>query len=162
MKTIIVAYDKNFGIGADNDLLWHRDLPADLQYFKAATNGHTVIMGYNTYKSIGRPLPNRRNIIVSDKPELIEGFEVVGNLRSAYDIIPDVEEVFVIGGGQIYSLAIDTADKILATEVDAIFQQATVFFPRIDMNIWRETKREKHRADGANLYNYDFVTYERI
>ena len=161
MKTIIVAYDKHFGIGANNDLLWQRDLPADLKHFKDITTGNAIIMGFNTYRSIGRPLPGRQNIVISDRKELIEGFEVVGNLQEAYEIVGPDKEIFVIGGGQIYVLAMDTVDRILATEVDAIFDQATIFFPEIDLAKWREISREKHLADELNLYNYDFVTYER-
>lgn len=162
MNTIIVAYDKNYGIGVNNDLLWQRDLPADLKHFKDTTMGGAIIMGFNTYRSIGRPLSGRQNIIISDKNEPIEGFEVANSLRSAYEIVESGKETFVIGGGQVYALAIGTVDRILATEVDVIFNQATVFFPEINTNIWREVEREKHRADGANLYNYDFVTYERV
>jgi dihydrofolate reductase len=162
MKTIIVAYDKNFGIGANNDLLWQRDLPADLKHFKDATMGGAIIMGFNTYKSIGRPLPGRQNIVISDKNDPIDGYEVASSLQSAYEIAESDKETFVIGGGQIYALAMDTVDRILATEVDAIFDQATIFFPEINTDKWREVEREKHRKYGANLYNYDFVIYERI
>lgn len=161
MKTIIVAYDKHFGIGAKNDLLWQRDLPADLKHFKDATTGHAVIMGSNTYLSIGRPLPNRQNIVISHRDEPIEGVQVVGSLQSAYNAVTDGHETFVIGGGQVYASAIDTVDRILATEVDAVFDQATIFFPVVDAKTWKETAREKHLADERNKYNYDFVTYDR-
>ncbi len=162
MKSMIVAYDKNFGIGADNDLLWGRNLPADLKHFKDITSGHAVIMGYNTYKSIGRPLPGRRNIVISENNQPIDGFEVVSDLSSAYRLVADDDEIFVIGGGMVYSLAIDLADRIYATEIDASFDNASVFFPKIDKNIWREVAREKHLKDDANLYDYDFVIYERV
>lgn len=162
MKTIIVAYDKHYGIGANNDLLWKNDLPADLQHFKETTTSQSVIMGLNTYNSIGRPLPNRQNIVISFKIEPIDGCEVVDSLQAAFSAVLPDKEAFVIGGGQIYALAIDTADRILATEVDHLFGTATVFFPEIDFTKWQETKREKHTADERNLYNYDFVTYERI
>lgn len=161
MKTIIVAYDKHFGIGAKNDLLWQRDLPADLKHFKDATTGQAVIMGFNTYLSIGKPLPNRQNIVISHRSEPIERIEVVDSLQAAYDAVSDGRETFVIGGGQIYASAIDTVDRILATEVDAVFDQATIFFPVVDTKIWQETAREKHLADERNKYNYDFVTYVR-
>ncbi len=161
MKTIIVAYDKHFGIGAKNDLLWQRDLPADLKHFKDTTTDSTVIMGYNTYLSIGKPLPNRQNIIISERPEQIDGFEVVDSLQSAFSVVSGGRETFVIGGGQIYVLSFDLVDRILATEVDATFDQATVFFPVVDKLVWRETNREKHLTDERNKYNYDFVTYVR-
>lgn len=161
MKSIIVAYDKNYGIGAGNDLLWGRSMPGDLKHFKDITSGHTVIMGYNTYKSIGRPLPDRRNIIISDRPENIDGFEVVDSLGSAYELVADDREVFVIGGGKVYSTALPTADRIYATEVNTLFENAEIFFPTIDKDTWQEVSREKHFADDLNSYDYDFVIYER-
>lgn len=161
MKTIVVAYDKNFGIGANNELLWHRDLPADLKHFKDATSDGAMIMGRKTYESIGGLLPGRQSIIVSSHLKSVEGAKVVDSLQAAYDAVEDGKETYVIGGGQIFAESINTVDRILATEVDAIFNQATVFFPAIDKTIWKETSRERHFADDKNLYNYDFVTYER-
>jgi dihydrofolate reductase len=158
MKSIIVAYDKNRGIGAKNDLLWLRDLPADLQHFKELTMGGAIIMGRKTHESIGRPLPGRQNIVISRKPTQIDGVTVVGSLQAAYDAV-DNREIFVIGGAQIYSLVINTVDRIFATEVKVTFEQADTFFPAIDMKQWRETDRRAHRADERNLYDYDFVTY---
>jgi len=160
MKAIVVAYDKKFGIGADNDLLWQRDLPADLQNFKNITNGSPIIMGRKTFESIGKPLPGRRNIVISRDYKNVDGIEIVNNLQSAYDLVGD-DDIFVIGGAQIFNLSMDSVDKIYATEVDEIFDQATTFFPIIDTKIWVETKREKHTTDEKNLYNYDFATYER-
>ena len=162
MKTIIVAFDQNYGIGANNDLLWQRNLPADLQHFKEATLGNAIIMGYNTYKSIGRPLSDRQNIVISDDGKPIDGFEVADSLQSAFDLVPADKEIFVIGGGQVYASAIDSVDRIMATEVHADFNQATVFFSKIDPTKWREISREKHLADDRNLYDFDFVTYVRI
>jgi dihydrofolate reductase len=161
MKTIIVAYDKHYGIGANNDLLWQHNLPADLLHFKEVTTGNAIIMGLNTYKSIGRPLPNRQNIVLDLDKQSIKGVQVADSLQTAYKTVEDGRKTFVIGGGQIYALAIDTADRILATEVDATFNNATIFFPKIDPNEWVETAREKHFADEFNLYNYDFVKYIR-
>lgn len=159
MKSIIVAFDKNHGIGAANDLLWTRDLPADLRHFKDITTGHPIIMGNNTYKSLGRPLPNRQNIVISRDPTPIEGFTVVGDLDAAYKAAND-DDVYVIGGGQIYALALDTVDQLLVTEVDETFA-AEVFFPKIDSTVWQEVSREHHDKDEANKYNYDFVVYRR-
>ncbi len=161
MKSIIVAYDKNFGIGAANDLLWARDLPADLAHFKQITMGSTIIMGYNTYLSIGRPLPGRQNIVINWEYEDIQGFDVVTSLDEAYSISKN-EQVFVIGGGSIYKLAIDTVDKLYATEVQATFEKADVFFPEVNKDTWREVSREKYSADEKNKYDYDFVVYERV
>jgi len=161
MKTIVVAYDKNYGIGANNDLLWQRNLPADLHHFRNVTDGGAIIMGRKTYESIGNPLPGRQNIVFSSQTSQIDGVTVVGSLQSAYDAVEGARETFIIGGGQIYAIAMDTADQIFATEVDAIFDQSTVFFPVIDSTIWYESSREKHLSDDKNLYNYDFVIYRR-
>jgi dihydrofolate reductase len=160
MKNIIVAYDKNHGIGAANDLLWIRDLPADLKHFKDITTGSAIIMGRHTYESIGRPLPNRQNIVISHDMEPIEGIEVAYTLDEAYELAK-TDDVYIIGGGQIYSLAIDTVDEILVTEVQEKFEAAQVFFPVIDPIIWRETSREHHPKDATNKYDYDFVVYNR-
>lgn len=162
MKTVIVAYDRHHGIGANNDLLWMGDLPADLQHFRNTTSGAAVIMGHKTYQSIGRALPNRQNIVITHSTEPIEGCQVVDNLQSAYEVAEPGREIFVIGGGMIYALAMDSVDRIIATEVNALFEQATIFFPKIDSKVWREVKRDKHKADLQNRYDYDFVTYERI
>lgn len=162
MKTIVVAYDKNRGIGAANDLLWQRDLPADLKHFKDITMGGAIIMGRKTFESIGRPLSGRQNIVVSrDMNTVIDGATVVNGLQAAYAIVEPGCEIFVIGGGQIYQLAMDSVDRIMATEVAATFDQADVFFPAIDLSQWREASREHHVADDKNRYDYDFVTYIR-
>jgi dihydrofolate reductase len=161
MKSIIVAYDKKRGIGADNDLLWLRDLPADLKHFKDVTSGHPIIMGRKTFESIGRPLPNRQNIVVSRSMQPVDGVDVVISLDEAYQKASE-GQVFVIGGAQIYAQAIETADEILATEVQATFDNATVFFPEIDAELWMEHSREHHDADEANKYAFDFVRYTRL
>lgn len=161
MKNILVAYDKNYGIGAANDLLWQRDLPADLHRFKELTTGNAVIMGHRTYDSIGRALPNRQNIVMSRGGETIDGVTVVNSLDAAYAAVEPGKEAFIIGGGQIYALALNTADRIYATEVDASFPQATVFFPAINTAIWKEVSREHHAADERNKYAFDFVAYDR-
>lgn len=147
------------GIGANNDLLWKQDLPADLRHFKDLTTGSTIIMGSNTYNSIGRPLPNRHNIVINYSDIQIDGVTVVTSLEDAYKAAK-TKDVFVIGGGQIYKLAIDTVDVIKATEVQASFN-ADIFFPQIDKDVWQEVERESHQADELNKYNYDFVTYVR-
>ncbi len=162
MKNLLVAYDQNHGIGAVNDLLWQRDLPADLRHFKELTTGNTIIMGRKTYDSIGQPLPNRQNIVISRHPRTIEGVTVVGSLEEAYAAVDPDKEPFVIGGGEIFWLALPDADRIFATEVQATFPQATVFFPAIDMAEWFEVSRAHHAADKRNLYDFDFVIYERL
>lgn len=162
MKTILVAYDKKYGIGAANDLLWQRDLPADLKHFKDTTMGGAIIMGRKTYDSIGRPLPGRQNIVVSrDVNTIINGVAVVNGLDAAYSIVEPGREVFIMGGGQVYEQALADADRIMATELQATFDQADVFFPPIDPAVWHEESREHHLADDKNRYDFDFVTYVR-
>ena len=161
MKNIVVAYDQNRGIGAKNDLLWLRHLPADLRHFRDLTTGQTIVVGRKTFESIGRVLPNRQNIVVSRQPLTIEGVTVVDSLEKAYKAADIDKEVFVIGGGEIYKLALESVDKIYATEVDATFPQSTVFFPALDMTAWHETSRVHHEADEHNMYSFDFVIYER-
>jgi dihydrofolate reductase len=161
MKNILVAYDKNYGIGADNDLLWQRDLPADLKRFKELTTGNAIIMGRKTYESIGRALPNRQNIVISRGDAKVTDVTVVHTLEDAYAAVEPGKAAFVIGGGQIYALALDTIDRIYTTEVDAEFPQADIFFPAVDTSVWRETTREHHEADEKNKYAFDWVTYDR-
>lgn len=159
MKSIIVAIDKRSGIGAENDLLWVRDLPDDLAHFKKITTGASVIMGRNTFDSIGKPLPNRENIVVSHRPVGIDGVLTAADLPSAYELAR--YPIFVIGGGRIYADAIADMDRLYVTEVAAEFPQATVFFPPIDPSIWHETSREHHASDERNKYAFDFVVYDR-
>lgn len=161
MKAIVVAMDKNRGIGADNDLLWLRDLPADLAHFRKLTIGKTVVMGRKTFESIGKPLSDRQNIVVSRKEPIgVEKVLTAYSLEAAYALAQ--YDIMVIGGGQIYTEAIDDMDVLYVTEVLADFPQATVFFPEIDTTKWREASREHNKADEKNTYDFDFVTYERI
>lgn len=158
MRSIVVAYDRHRGIGADNDLLWGRDLPADLAHFKTLTMGKSIVMGRKTFESIGRALPGRQNIVVSrGEYAAPDDVLVVPTLEAAYDAADS--DVAIIGGGQIYEHALKDVDIIYATEVDAEFPQATVFFPEISREIWHETSREKHEPDERNKYAYEFVTY---
>ena len=160
MKAIVVAIDKNNGIGAENDLLWQRDLPADLAHFKKLTTGGSIIMGRKTFESIGRPLPERENIVISSKPTDVKGVLTANSLASAYELAR--YPVFVIGGGQIYAQAINDVDRLYVTYVDADFSQATVFFPQISCDDWQEVSRDHHEADEKNKYAFDFVVYDRV
>lgn len=159
MKSMIVAVDKNMGIGSNNDLLWGRDLPSDLAYFKRMTKNTSVIMGRKTYESMGRPLPDRENIVVSSHPAGDKGILTAVDLKSAYELAR--YPIFVIGGGQIYAASLKDMDVLYVTEVDAEFSNASIFFPSIDKNVWKEVSRERHPADEKNKYAFDFVVYER-
>jgi dihydrofolate reductase len=169
--SIISAIGKNNEIGKKNDLLWN--LPTDMKHFRETTRGHTVIMGQKTFESlardengkqIGRLLPNRRNIILTlDKDFKADGAEIVYSVDEALNLLkktaqPD-EEIFVIGGGMIYKLFIDKADKLYITHVDANFPDAEIFFPEIDKNKWQKTKSEKYPKDDLNKYDLEFVEY---
>lgn len=155
---MVVAYDHNRGIGADNDLLWRRDLPADLKHFKQLTVGKSVVMGRKTFTSIGRVLPERQNIVVSHHPVEMSGVDTADSLPAAYALARN--EVVIIGGGTVYEQALKDVSVVYATEVDASFPEASVFFPPLGSQ-WHETAREHHEADENNKYAFDFVTYER-
>lgn len=160
MKNIIVAFDKNHGIGANNDLLWQRDLPADMRRFKDLTMGHPIIMGRHTFQSIGRALPGRRTIVVSSTLQPKENVEVAPSLEAAYKLCGD-DELFVIGGAKLYEAAINNIDRLYVTEVLAEFPSATIFFPPFDPSEWKEIGRRHYDADEKNKYAYDFVEYIR-
>ena len=159
MKYIIVAYDKNRLIGADNKLLWQGDMAADMKHFRDLTTGNVVIMGRKTFDSIGKPLPNRQNIVITRQPLQIDGVNIIHSLEEAFEIADADKNIYVIGGGQIYEQSISSADQIIATEIDASFKGDT-YFPTL-MNDWHEVAREDHQADDKNKYNYSFVTYAR-
>ena len=158
MKSIVVAYDQKRGIGAANDLLWQRDLPADLRHFKELTMGGSLIMGRNTYDSIGRALPGRENIVVTHRPLDAVDVIAVDSLAAAYAAAHGNQ--FIIGGGQIYEQSLPDADVVYATEVAETFTTAEVYFPALGEG-WREAARESHPSDERNKYAYDFVTYVR-
>lgn len=159
-KAIIVAYDKNRAIGAHSDLPWGRSLPADLANFKKLTTGGSVIMGRKTFESIGaRPLPDRENIVVSSSPTGVKGVLTALSLDSALALAR--YSVFFIGGAQIYEEALHHADVVYATEVNAEFSEADVFFPGLD-STWQEVSRTHHSRDEKNAYSFDFVEYHQI
>lgn len=164
MTNILVAYDQNRAIGADNDLPWGRGLPGDLAMFKRLTLDTSVIMGRKTFESLPpkfRPLPDRENIVLSRNPNLdIEGVICVNSLAAA--ISAATKEIFVIGGAQIYREALPVTDALYATEVKATFPEADTFFPEMNPEDWHETYRvHNSRKDGGDAYDYDFVRYER-
>lgn len=156
MIRLIVAISTNRCIGKNNTLVWK--LPSDLKRFKQITSGHTVVMGRKTFQSIGKPLPNRRNIIITrDLGFGAEGCEVVNSIEEA--LLLSSEDCFIIGGSEIYKQTIDLADKIYLTLVHEEFDGDS-FFPEIPNN-FREVYREDFRADEKNNYNYSFIDYER-
>jgi dihydrofolate reductase len=158
IKSIVVAISENNAIGKDNQLLWY--LPADLKHFKQITTGHTVIMGRKTFDSVGKPLPNRRNIIITRHVMHIEGCEVVSSIEAALALCADEEEVFIVGGAEIYKQSIHLTDRIYLTIVHQKYD-ADSFFPEINYDEWLETEREDHQTDEKNNLPYSFITLER-
>lgn len=178
--SLIVAVAENGVIGAGNQLLWH--LPADMKHFKTLTTGHCIIMGRKTYESIGRPLPNRMNIIITRSPNFkAEGCFVVYSLEEAIRCAGGMErgavtmkqgmndidsgsesfQLFIIGGGEIYRQALPLVHTIYLTEVKHSFVGDTCF-PDLNATEWQEISRISHPADEKNLYAYDFVELSRM
>lgn len=160
MTTIVVAMGLKNEIGADNKLLWH--LPTDLKNFKEITTDHPIIMGRKTFESIGKALPNRTNIVVSRKKDWFqEGILIVGSIKEAIKFAKKIdEEIFIIGGGNIYEQTLEITDKLEVTQVNAELE-ADVFFPKIDEKIWQKTNEICHEKDDKNQYDFCFQTWER-
>jgi dihydrofolate reductase len=157
--TLIVARARNGVIGANGALPWR--LPEDLAHFKRATMGHPIVMGRRTWESIGRPLPGRRNIVVSRQAQLaIPGAEVAPSLDAAIALCADADEVFVIGGAQLYREALPRAQRLVVTEIDADFDGDT-FWKAPDPTQWRISAREHRPPTAERPFSLDFVTYER-
>lgn len=168
--SLIAAASENNVIGNSGTLPWH--LPADMKHFRALTEGCPVIMGRKTYESIlrlrsghsvGRPLPKRRNIVISRRAGfVVPDCELVGSLEEALRVVrtPHPSEVFIIGGGEIYRQAMPLADRIYLTRVHAMCE-GDAFFPEVSGEEWKEVGREEHEADRENPHAYVFITYER-
>jgi dihydrofolate reductase len=159
--TLVVAMDAQRGIGVDNQLPWH--LPEDLAHFKRVTLGHPIIMGRKTFDSIGRPLPGRRNIVVTRNPGnrdwSHEGVEVAGSLQEAIALVGG-EPASIIGGAQIFSESMDLADRMIVTHIDKVYRCDT-FFPEIDPARWTAVSRELQHSESGDV-DFSFVTYEKV
>jgi dihydrofolate reductase len=159
MISLIAAMAKNRVIGKENAMPWH--LPADLAHFKRVTMGKPVIMGRRTYESIGRPLPGRKNIVISRRSDYSpEGCVIVNSVEAAI-AQANHEEVMIIGGGQLYAEMLPHADRLYLTLIDAELEGDTRF-PDYTIYDWKEIDRERHEPDEKNNYAYEFVTLERI
>lgn len=173
--SIIAALSKDYVIGQNNDMPWH--LPADMRYFVRTTKGHPIIMGRKCFESIGsKPLPRRQNIIITRNPHFqAEGCIVVHSLEKALAVakeyypvtVPPSEEereaeVFIIGGGEIYSQALEKADLLYLTYIDVKVPEGDVFFPAFDPTTWKVIQEEAHQKDEKNPYDYTFVVLERL
>jgi len=157
MIIIIAAVAENNALGKNNDLLWH--LPKDFKRFKEITSGHYIIMGRKTFESFPKPLPNRTHVVISrQKDYLPEGCIVVENLEKAIAVCPKNEDLYIIGGGEIYSQSIHLADQLDITRVHHSFD-ADVYFPEIDAEIWELTSETLNPKDEKHLFDYTFQTF---
>ncbi len=157
--TLIAARARNGVIGRDNQIPWK--IPGEQAYFKRMTMGHPIVMGRKTRESIGRPLPGRRNIVVTrDHGYAATGAEVARSLDEAISLAGDAEQVFIIGGAQMYAEAMPRATRVLLTEIDTDFDGDT-WMPPLDRAQWRETSREDHPPTSDRAFGYSFVVYER-
>ena len=163
--SLMVAKASNRVIGRNNKLPWY--LPNDLKYFKQVTFGKPVIMGRKTWDSLGKPLPGRTNIVITRQPDFqAEGAKVVATLEEAVTMAENVafiegqDEAVVMGGAEIYALALPKTDRLYLTEVHAEVDGDT-WFPEYDTSEWKEIGREDFPAEGPNPYDYSFVVYER-
>lgn len=160
MIALVVAMADNNAIGKNNQLLWH--ISEDLQFFKKLTLGGTVIMGRKTYESIGKPLPKRRNIVITrTESYLAAGAEIVHSLEEALSIAESDEKVFIIGGGEIYRQAINSADMLYITKVDRTYD-ADTFFPDIEHSQWKEVDRVDFERGATYEYPFSFFTYKKL
>ena len=159
--SIIVAIGKNNEIGKNNSLLWQN--PADMKRFREITEGHTVIMGRKTFESIGKILPNRKNIIISRNEDCkIQNAEVINSLKEVLEKVKNENEVFIIGGAQIYIEALPYADRLYVTHIEAEDKGADTFFPEIIPIMWNEISHEEHTPDEKNEFAYTFSVYDKF
>jgi dihydrofolate reductase len=158
--TLIAAIDRNFAIGKGNALPWH--LPADLKRFKALTMGKPVLMGRKTAESLGRPLPGRRNQVLTRQGAApLAEMESVASIEQARNAVEGVDELCVIGGGEIFNLTMPVASRMHLTWVDTRVTDADAFFPRFDADQWTITHRHPHPADAKHAFSFEFVDYVR-
>jgi dihydrofolate reductase len=157
--SLVAAMAKGRVIGKDNKMPWH--LPADLAHFKKITLGKPVVMGRKTFESIGRPLPGRRNVIISrEKNKIIEHAECVTSLESAFSLLSEEPEIMIIGGATIYQQALEMADKLYLTYID-LNCEGDAFFPAFDEKRFEIKSQEAHEPDEKNSLAYQFLCLER-
>ncbi|CAM4240276.1 dihydrofolate reductase [Gillisia limnaea] len=157
--TLIAAAGEHNELGKNNDLVWH--LPDDFKRFKKITSGHHIIMGRKTFDSFPQPLPNRTHVVITRQENFKKpGIIVVHSLERAIELTKDDPQPFVIGGGEIYKMAMATADKIELTRVHGEFE-ADTFFPEIDESQWKVVAEEYHEKDERHQYAFTYLTYER-
>ncbi|AWG25142.1 dihydrofolate reductase [Flavobacterium kingsejongi] len=159
MITMIAAAGENNELGKNNEMIWH--LPDDFKRFKSITTGHHIIMGRKTFESFPKPLPNRVHIVITRQENYTkEGCIVVKSMEEALQIAPKNEEVFIIGGGEIYTLGLPYADKIYLTRVHGTFE-ADAFFPAINLDQWKISSSEYHPKDEKHTIDFTYETFLR-
>ena len=157
--SVIAAHAKNRVIGIENRLPWR--LPEDLAHFKALTLGHPILMGRKTFESLGRPLPGRTNVVITrNRDYRPDGCMVADSIPAALALCADADEIFFIGGAELYAQAIPLADRLYLTEVD-IEAAGDAWFPDYDRRAFREVSRESHTGGKGDVLGFDFVVYER-
>jgi dihydrofolate reductase len=157
--SMVVAAALNEAIGKNNQLLWH--LPEDLKFFKRTTMGFPIVMGRNTFESVGKPLPGRRNVIISRNLALkIEGCEVVHSAEEALSLLKDVPEIMIVGGAEVYRMFLPLADRIFMTRVETS-PDADTFFPVLPPDQWKMISQEQHPADERHMFPFRFETWTR-
>ena len=160
MRILIAATSQNNALGKDNKIIWH--LPDDFKRFKELTSGHHIIMGRKTFESFPKPLPNRTHVLITrQKNYNPEGCIVVNSIEDAFEICPKNEDVFLIGGAEIYKLGLPFTDKIELTFINETFE-ADAFFPEIDFSEWKLTNEEFHPKDEKHGHDFSFQTYIRL
>ncbi len=167
MLSIIVAVAQNGAIGRNNELLWH--ISEDLKYFRSTTTGHPVIMGRKTFESIGRPLPGRRNIVLTRgdmeippiKNPQTTSMEIVHSLGEVYSLAQGEEEFFVMGGGMLYNATFPKSDMLYLTKIYAVAEDADTFFPQVNDQEWEIVKEGEMMHDEENDIDYQFLVYKR-
>jgi len=159
--SLIAAVAKDLAIGKDNDLLWR--LRDDLKLFKSTTLGHPIVMGRKSFESIGKPLPGRRNIIITRKRDYqVEGAEVCRSINEMYSMFEGTDqEIFILGGGEIYRQTLDDAHQLYISHVDAEYPEADTFFPKIKWEEWKEVSCQEFEADDRNDHSFRFCKYQR-
>ncbi|HEA29953.1 MAG TPA: dihydrofolate reductase [Leeuwenhoekiella sp.] len=158
MITLIAAAAEDNALGKDNELLWH--LPDDFKRFKKLTTGHHIIMGRKTFQSFPKLLPNRTHVVITRQKDYHpEGTHIVHDLDAALEFAAGDENIFIIGGGEIYALAMNRATHLELTRVNANFENADTFFPEIDKKQWELVEKKPHPKDEKHAYHFDYLTY---
>lgn len=158
-KCLIVAAADNNAIGVRGDLPWH--ISEDLKYFKKVTLGYPVIMGRTTYESIGRPLPGRKNIVLTSRSEIHPALCCVSSIQEAYAAAEPSDKCFIIGGASVYAVVVNSVDRIYLTRVHTIIEDADAFFPELDYSIWELESKSETFVDEKTGIEFEFLVYRR-